>query len=308
MRKRILQSTLLLLAAVSLSLQGCKKDEEAQQTIADIVGSDSRFTLLRAAVTRANLGSALSTGTLTVFAPTDDAFRAAGLDANAINAAPVATVTAILQNHVLGTKTLSSALPVADNTEVTTLGNGKIYVTNRNGVVSVNGARVTQADVEAANGVIHVVDKVILPASGNVVQVASANPNLSLLVAAVNRAASGNPAVLTALTGPGPLTVFAPTNAAFTAAGFATEAAINAAPPATLANILLYHVVPARVFSTNLANGDVTTAQTGKVTVAVSGTGVTVKGAKNATAANVTAANIVATNAVVHVVDQVLLP
>jgi len=132
--------------------------------------------------------------------------------------------------------------------------------------------------------------------------------NLSLLVAAVNRAASGNPAVLTALTGPGPLTVFAPTNAAFAAAGFANEAAINAAAPATLANILLYHVVPARAFSTNLTNGDVTTAQTGRLTIAVSGTGVTVKGARNATAANVNPANVVATNAVIHVVDQVLLP
>jgi uncharacterized surface protein with fasciclin (FAS1) repeats len=305
--RTFLSHTLLLFAV--LSLAGCKKDDSpAQQTIADIVNSDSRFTLLRAAVAKANLGSALSTGSLTVFAPTDDAFRAAGLDAAAVNAAPVATVTSILQNHVLGAKTLSGDLPTADNTEVTTLGGGKIYVTKKAGAVSVNGARVTQADVTASNGVIHVVDRVILPPAGNAVQVASANPNLSLLVAAVNRAASGNPAVLTALTGPGPLTVFAPTNAAFNAAGFADVAAINAAAPATLANILLYHVVPARVFSTNLVNGDVTTAQTGKVTVAVSGSGVTVKGAKNTTAANVTAADIVATNAVIHVVNQVLLP
>jgi len=301
-----------LLAVFSLTLAtSCdKKDDNnaSAKTITQTVIDGADFTLLEAAVVRAGLADALATGSLTVFAPTDAAFKAAGFaDVAAINATPVATLSAVLQYHVIGSKVTSSAIATADNQATKMLSNVDAYITKNASGVSINGAKVTQADLEASNGVIHVIDAVLFPPSVNIVGLASANANLSYLVAAVTRAGSG---VVNALTAAGPITVFAPTNAAFQAAGFATIASIQAADPAVLANILTYHVVAARAFSTNLTNGaELTTAQGGKVKVTISGNAVSVLGKGNATSAsNVTIANLLATNGVVHVIDRVLLP
>jgi uncharacterized surface protein with fasciclin (FAS1) repeats len=294
----------------TLGLAACNNDDDAPapQSVTDIVLTNNDFTLLRAAVQRAGLADALRTGTLTVFAPNDAAFRAAGFaDVAAINAVPVNALTSILQYHVLGTTTPASAIPTADNTAANTLGGVPLYITRNAAGVSVNGVRVTTPDLAASNGVIHVIERVLLPPAGNLVQVAQGDPNFSLLVAAVLRASQGSTNVAQILTGAGPLTVFAPTNAAFQAAGFANAAAINAADPAALTRILTYHVVPARVFSTNLAAGNVATAQGGNVTIGLNP--VTVRGNGNGgTASNVTQANLMATNGVVHVIDRVLLP
>lgn len=304
---------LSMLVAISAVMTSCTKDHQpgtTAKTITQIVVDDNNFSLLEAAVIRAGLADALSKGTLTVFAPTDAAFKAAGFpDVAAINAAPVATLQAILQYHVVGQKINAADIPTANNTTVPSLltTNGTLFVTKNANGVSVNGAKVTQADIAASNGVIHVIDSVLLPPAGDLVALAQSNPNFTFLVAAVLRA--GAP-VVSALTGSQPLTVFAPTNAAFQAAGFATIAAINAADPATLATILTYHVVPGRVFSTMLQNGaDVTTAQGSTIRTNVSSAGVTVLGKGNSNqASNVTAANLLATNGVVHVIDRVLLP
>lgn len=308
---------LLVAILCTTLLTNCKKDDEATpQTVTDVVIADDRFTLLEAAVVRAGLADALrTTANITVFAPTDAAFQAAGFaNVAAINGAPVATLASILQYHVLPTRVASSAIATADNAPQATLQstNGTVYVTRNTGGVSVNGARVTQADVSASNGVIHVIDKVLLPPGGNllesIVALNAANNNqFSLLIAAATRAGT---TVINALsTAAGPFTVFAPTNAAFSAAGFANEAAINAAPVATLQAVLLNHVVAARAFSTNLVNGPVPTAGGTPVTVAVSASGVTVTGRGNGTNASaVTRTDIVATNGVIHVIDRVLLP
>ncbi len=130
-----------------------------------------------------------------------------------------------------------------------------VYITKNATGVFVNGASVTQADVAASNGVIHVINTVLMPPMGNIVEVAQANPNFSLLVAAVLRASQGSTNVAQVLAGAGPLTVFAPTNQAFINAGFANAAAIQAADPEVLKNILTYHVIAARVFSSDLTEG-----------------------------------------------------
>lgn len=298
-------------------MTSCKKDDEATpQTVTDVVIAGDQFTLLEAAVVRAGLADALrNTNNITVFAPTDAAFRAAGFaDVAAINATPVATLTSVLQYHVLPARVASSAINNGDNQAQTTLlpSNNTVYVTRNSAGVSINGARVTQADVAASNGVIHVIDRVLLPPAGNLLESlvalnAANNNNFSLLIAAATRV--GAAVVNTLSTAAGPFTVFAPTNAAFTAANLGTEAAINAAPIATLQAVLLNHVVAARAFSTNLASGPVPAAGGQNLAVAVGASGVTVTGRGNGTnASNVTRADVVATNGVIHVIDRVLLP
>jgi uncharacterized surface protein with fasciclin (FAS1) repeats len=156
--------------------------------------------------------------------------------------------------------------------------------------------------------VIHAINRVLMPATGTIVQTAISNPNLSLLVAAVLRASQGTTNVAAALSGAGPLTVFAPTNQAFINAGFADADAINAADPTTLTTILTYHVIAGRIFSSDLVNGETPATLNGETVTIELSNGAQVKGQSNSTPSNIIQTNILASNGVVHVIDQVLLP
>lgn len=300
--------------ALSLIVLSCddNDDDDMTQTdknIATLVSERSDLSLLRAAVTRANLGATLSgSGSFTVFAPTNDAFTAAGLGTEAaINAVPVETLRNILLYHVFTQKYAAANIP-SGTTELTTASNSKAYVSKKSNGVYVNGAMVTTADINASNGVIQVINKVLMPPAGNIVQVAQGNSNLSFLVAAVVRASEGSTNVASVLSTTNGLTVFAPTNQAFINAGFTSIASIQAANPNTLANILTYHVISARVFSSDLTEGATPATLNGaNVTITLSG-GAKVKGNGNPSASNITSTDIMATNGVVHVIDRVLLP
>lgn len=306
---------ILGLFALSFFIFSCDDNDDdkmmqSEKSIAALVTETPNLSLLKTAVVRAGLAETLSgSGTFTVFAPTNEAFAAAGLGTEAaINAVPVETLKNILLYHVLSQKYPAANIPNG-TTELTTASNSKTYVTKKSAGVYVNGsAMVTTADINASNGVVHVINKVLMPPSQNIVQLAQGNTNLSYLVAAVTRASQGSTNVAQVLSTTNPLTVFAPTNQAFIDAGFATTDAIMAADPATLTSILTYHVIGARVFSSDLTeNAMPTTLNGGKVTITLTG-GAKVKGNGNTTASNITAVDIMATNGVVHVIDRVLLP
>ncbi len=302
---------------VSLSISACGDDPvvtPTEKTIAEIVVEGANFTLLENALKKADLVATFqAAGTFTVFAPTDDAFKSVGIDQAYIDANTKEALAAVLKYHVLGAKVAAADIATADNTEVTTL-NGKAYVTKNTAGVSINGAKVTTADVKASNGIIHVIDRVILPASGDIVAYLQANSTLySLLVEAVVKAELVN-----TLKGAGPFTVFAPTNAAFEALGapYNTVAGIknlNTTQTAGLKDILLYHVVGARVFSDNLKAGTVGTAlATKSVTINLT-SGVKVSGIPTGNTAGVITSpvgrfNIFTTNGIIHTIDKVLLP
>lgn len=286
----------------------CNDDDDTQKTIVDLVVENPDFSILEAAVIHAGITESLKSGNITVFAPNNEAFKTIGINSEAdIKAIDKTAVAAILTYHVIPSLVPASAIATASNTEITMLDGGKAYVTKNASGVSVNGAKVTTADLKAENGgLIHVIDAVILNETRNIVAIAQAYPELSYLVAAVLRANEGNTKVVDILSSAGPFTVFAPTNQAFINAGFTTIASIQAANPNTLANILTYHVIAARVYSTNLTTGAVATAQGSNVTINTS-TG-TVKGTSNNTPSNIVNVNIPASNGVVHVIDTVLLP
>ena len=302
-----------LLLFISLCITSCKKESDpvTTNTITDIINKNNDFTLLRAALVKANLTERLRTGSFTVFAPNDAAFKAAGIaDTAAVNALPTATLTSILQYHVLGSRLAASDIPTAANTPQQTLlpTNGIVYVSKIGGALSVNGRRVITADAAADNGVVHVIDGVLMPPASDVVTTILANPgSYSLLAAAVTRAGAS---IVSALQSTTAATVFAPTNEAFSSAGF-NASAIAAAAPATLAKLLAYHVIPGRLFSTQLTDGQTVSTLLGDTPTLKFGvgTGLTVLGASNGTSAsNVLVANEVATNAVIHRIDRVLLP
>ncbi|HEX5025620.1 MAG TPA: fasciclin domain-containing protein, partial [Agriterribacter sp.] len=280
-------------------------------SIAAIVSKNPDFSLLKLALQQTGLTEALNKpGALTVFAPDNSAFAAAGFpDETAVKNAPVDILKGILLYHVLGSKITAAQVPVGSNTPVKTLSEQDIYVTSKSGKVSVNGAAVIKADIMASNGVIHVINKVLIPPTGNIVDLVAGNPDFSLLLAAVLRASEGSTNVAGLLSGSGPLTVFAPTNMAFSKAGLSTIESINAANPDDLTAILAYHVVAARVFSTDLVNNaKVPTVNGEKITVKLGNKKAAVEGKSNTSPSLITAADLVTTNGVVHVIDQVLLP
>ena len=326
-RRRSVGLLAALFLGFGVALTACKDDNENPDTISplsnitDLVTSGDQFTLLEAAVVKAGLATTLSgAGPFTVFAPNDAAFRAAGFaDAAAINNADANTVNTlrnILLYHVVSGNYPAASLPTSQTALPTSLSvNGTAYVSKAASTsgttgtsVSINGARVVQADVQASNGTVHVIDRVLMPPAGNILQIASADTTLSLLAVAAGR---GGAAVTGALSGSTALTVFAPTNAAFRAANLGTPALINAAPEATLTAVLTNHVVPGvRAFSPTIVGGPISTFGGGSVTATVgSSNAITLLSRGNGTnAANVTTADINATNGVIHKIDRVLVP
>jgi uncharacterized surface protein with fasciclin (FAS1) repeats len=312
--KNLIKGMFFLFMA-GLLFASCKKvSHNAPQTIYAKISSDQQYSFLTAAVNKAGLVDALNGGgkaELTLFAPTNAAFQAAGFNnIGDLAKIPVSDLTKILLYHVLPSKVEASQIPQASNTPVTTLNGQSVFATRTaDGKVFINGVSVIKANIQCTNGVIHSINRVLIPAAGTIVATAIANPNLSLLVAAVLRASQGTTNVADVLSGAGPFTVFAPLNQAFINAGFANEAAINAADPNTLTTILTYHVIGGRIFSSDLTDGAMPqTVNGGKVTIGLSSAGATVKGNSNTSASKIVATDIVTSNGVVHVIDQVLLP
>jgi uncharacterized surface protein with fasciclin (FAS1) repeats len=301
------------MALISLLAFSCKKSKDEQKTVYQTIAADQHYSFLTAAINKAGLVNALNDNSkegLTLFAPSNDAFMAAGFTSVAdLAKVPDSVLTKILLYHVLGTRVLAAQIPQASNSEVKTLNTQPIYATRTSdNKVFINGVAVVKADIVCTNGVIHEINRVLLPATGTIVQTAINNPDLSLLVAAVLRASQGSTDVSSVLSGAGPFTVFAPTNQAFINAGFADANAINAADPNTLTSILTYHVIAGRIFSSDLTDG-ATPATVNGATVTISlSAGTQVKGNGNSTTSNITATDIVASNGVVHIIDQVLLP
>ena len=281
-----------------LSLASCSKDEDnntpAPKSIAEIVNTDANFSLLKAAVEKAGLGTALSSGTLTVFAPDNSAFAEAGIDLALINAASTGFIDSVLKYHVVGAKVLSTGVPASDT--VKSLLGTNLYASKNSNGVFVNGIKVKAADVTASNGVIHVISNVLIPPTKNIAELVSADADLSSLLGLV--AGYG---LVPAVSGSGKLTVFAPTNAAFSA--------ITSLPDtATVIAILTSHIIGTNVFASDLINGDsAKTLNNNFLLIGLNPASVKIK-TSSAPVSNITAADIIATNGVIHKIDRVLLP
>jgi uncharacterized surface protein with fasciclin (FAS1) repeats len=274
----------------------------AQNTVVDIIVNSTEHDTLEAAVVAAELADDLSgPGPFTVFAPTDAAFAA--LPSGTIETLltdPTGTLAEILLYHVVGGQALSTDL--SDGQIIATLQGQTVEVTINADGVFINDAQVTVADITATNGVVHVIDAVLLPPAPQptttVVDVIVNSDVHNTLEAAV--VAAG---LVETLSGTGPFTVFAPTDAAFAALPAGTVETLLADPTGTLTQILLYHVVGAQALSTDLTNGQtVATLQGQAVTVTINADGVFINNAQ------VTVADIVTSNGVIHVIDAVLVP
>ena len=270
--------------------------DEPVDIVATAISAGS-FTKLADALTTAGLVETLQgDGPFTVFAPTDAAFEAFEAEIpGVLEGLTVEQLTGILTYHVIAGDVASSAL-VQGGVAMTVAGSPVAFELEGGATIlggDGSSAAITMTDIECSNGVIHVIDAIILPPSDDIVATAQGIDGFSALADAVVEADLVDP-----LQAEGPLTVFAPTNAAFeaisdTVDGLSTE---------ELTNVLLYHVVDGAVGAGDLTAGDVETLLEGKsVTVDLS------DGAK-INQANVTMANVLTKNGVIHVIDAVLVP
>lgn len=266
-------------------------------------GQPQNFTILRRALEISGLSTTVSTSRLTLFAPTDDAFRSlfATLRINGIDDLPSAQLRTILLYHVIDRPVLSTQLRAGF---VPTLNGAAVEVKLNNGVM-INDARVSRANVRASNGVVHIIDKVLLPPTMNIVEVALSNPEFSILVQAVVKADLAQ----TLATG-GPFTVFAPTNEAFVALLAELGASsLDDIPVDVLKRVLLYHVVSGRVYSSDLPAGPFTVPTLNGGTFEINASTLQLKDFNNRISKlKPTMLNIQATNGVIHVIDRVILP
>jgi len=299
MLRQILTSALTCAIAV-----GTSSAYAAEKTTKDIVTTAveaGSFKTLAAALEAAGLVEALQgKGPFTVLAPTDAAFAKLpeGTVDNLLKPENKQQLISILTYHVLAGNIGSAEvvkLPAAQ-----TLNGQRIDIkVVKGGSVEVDQAHVVTTDISCSNGVIHVIDQVLMPSSDSIVTVAANAGTFKTLLAAAKAAG-----LVEALTGPGPLTVFAPTDAAFAALPKGTvENLLKPENKAQLASILTYHVVPGRVYSSELLKGQATeTLQGGSLQARLVG------GKPQIMGSGIVAADLDASNGVIHVIDQVLLP
>ena len=288
----------------------CQSDEPVNpKTITDIVFDSPNFTILSTAIRHSGMSDALKTQDLTFFAPNDAAFKASGFaNAAAVMALSAAEVREILKYHIIGTALTVDQLEAQGTPSYQNLVMKPTYITRNAGGVLVNGVRITTPDMKADNGIIHVVERLLMPPTKSLLEIIQSNSDLSFLLAAANRAAQASSTLGNALSSPmSTYTLLAPSNAAFMAAGFTSTASFNAADPATLANILLYHVLPGRIFSNNFTSGTLTTVSNKTIKIDVNNA-IKITGNKNSTPATLTQTNLLATNGVIHIMDRLLMP
>jgi transforming growth factor-beta-induced protein len=284
-------------------------EEPVSKTIVDIAVEDGRFNTLVAAVQAAGLAETLrGEGPFTVFAPTDEAFAAlpeGTLDTLLLPENKEQLVN-ILLYHVIPGQVLAADVVTLDGQMADTALDGQqIAIKVDMGNVYLNeNTQVIITDIEASNGVIHVIDSVLLPPSEDtamdIVDTAVADGRFSTLVAAVQAAE-----LVDTLKGEGPYTVFAPTDEAFAALPEGTlETLLLPENKQQLTDILLYHVVPGKVMS-----ADVAALSSGST---VLGKDVTIKVEDGKVFLNdnveIVITDIETSNGVIHVIDTVLLP
>jgi len=302
-----------LLVGVAVLLAGCAQQQQVPVTpaptttapvtpapaknIVETAVADGRFTTLVAAVQAAGLAGTLSgPGPFTVFAPTDDAFKK--LPSGTVETLlkdPQGQLKQILLYHVVSGKVM--AADVVKLSSAKTVQGSSLPISVSGSTVTVDGAKVIITDIVCSNGVIHVIDSVMIPPKSNIVGTLVNDGRFTTLVAAVKAAKLDG-----TLSGPGPFTLFAPTDAAFAKLPSGTVETLLKTPEGQLKQILLYHVVSGKVMAADVVK--LTTAKT------VQGKNVTIstKNGVMVNDANVTVTDIDTTNGVIHIIDKVLIP
>lgn len=289
-------TNVIVTAALFVGLNTWASDRNSKKDIVDTAVSAGSFQTLVTAVKAAGLVETLKgEGPFTVFAPTDDAFAKIPKETLSALLEDKEALTAVLTYHVVPGKVL--AKDVIELNAAKTVNGQEAAITVNDGKVRIDDANVVKTDINCSNGVIHVIDTVIMPK--DIVEKAASIDAFSTLVAAVKAAG-----LVDTLKGEGPFTVFAPTNDAFAKLPEGTvESLLKPENKARLVDILTYHVVSGKVLAE-----DVVGLKSAKT---VQGQAIRIKvndGKVMLNDSNVIKTDVITSNGVIHVIDNVLLP
>jgi uncharacterized surface protein with fasciclin (FAS1) repeats len=307
--KKIIHYSILFFCFAFL-LTSCKKDEAivTKPTLDEFIKANANLSMFGLAVDKANLVDFKNgPGPFTWFAPTNAAFTQAGITMDSLNRMTSGRASYFLTYHLVNTRyTGADMLALSSITRSTQNGN-VVYNGSFSNFYYVNGGKISSADNQIANGIIHVTDRFLVPPvlNGNIFSILNSTGQHTLFIEAITRAG-----LLATLSGTSTFTVMAPTNTAMIAAGY-TSAGIAATPVATLLNQFRYHYFNSvRLFTNDLAADEITVATAaGPATfLRTSEVGTRVRGASNTSAILISRSDILGTNGVVHVIDGVLRP
>jgi uncharacterized surface protein with fasciclin (FAS1) repeats len=311
----MLRRTALIFSSLTAAAlaSGCGGSDDhpppVPKDIVELAQSNADLSILAEAVVAADLvGTLKGVGPFTVFAPTNDAFAALLTELGVTKAqllSDKALLVTVLTYHVLPAKVESAQIPLGK--PITTVQKGIFKIDAVSSALVINDGRnrkstITTANIQAKNGVLHVIDKVLLPANRNIVETAQALPQFSVLVEAVIAANLQD-----TLSGPGPFTVFAPTNDAFTAllAELGVTKAALLANTELLTKVLTYHVLPRLLLKADLpVNTPIATAQGDTLSIS---SAFAITDQRNRTS-NVVLTDVLTNNGVIHAVEKVILP
>jgi uncharacterized surface protein with fasciclin (FAS1) repeats len=319
MKNLNIKSVVLALSLIT-TIVSCDSDyKDETPSIAGIAVANPNFSTLEGAAVQGGVVGVLSnsnpndpSGNYTVFAPTNDAFARLGLvNAGSLGGLQNGFLTNTLLYHVSNGDLLASQI-MAGGTSTSALTINRRFISRGNDLY-INGSKIILTDVKASNGTVHAIDKVMIATGVDIVASAILlkdakvfkAPELTFLVQAV--ITSG---LAEALSNPNSnFTIYAPTDAAFRAAGFATIQDVAAAPPTLLAQVLLNHAVAQGQFTSEQTSTTAVTAGGGTLTYGAFTNGIfTVKSNGITMPANMVIPDIQCSNGVVHVIDKVLLP
>lgn len=336
MNKKILSLAFLMLGISMLFLSSCDKRDQninfppgIQENLSQIAVKQG-LTIFANALKVAKMDTAFEyLGQYTILAPTDAAFTAVGITSSNLSSIPEETLRTLLRNHILPGRTTSFSFLPGPNAAYGNINRDFVYtstyLSTTPGIGAFagtyfNGVKIVNVDFLANNGVIHTINGVLFPATGNLTATLALNPNLSYLLAAINAAGLAT----TLNNGTAAITLLAPDNAAFIAAGYPTIASINAASPTTLSAILRLHVIPAASVPVALGNGRLFTPDfragtyaslNGNITTTITGTTAAFRGPSSTADATITTPNLLfrtlisnGAPSVMHIINRVLLP
>lgn len=292
--------SLAAMTAMSVTMGSVQSAIAAEKDIVSTAVEAGSFKTLAAALKAGGLVVTLQgQGPFTVFAPTDEAFAKlpAGTVETLLKPENKSQLVSVLTYHVVAGKV--AAAQVVKLNAAATVNGQRVNIKVDAGNVQIDQATVVKADIHCSNGIIHVVDEVLLPSSDNIPATAAKAGTFKTLLAAAKAAG-----LVEVLSGDKPLTVFAPTDEAFAKlpAG-AVEGLLKPENKEKLAAILKFHVVPSRVFSNDvLSQKQLKSVHGGVLTAAIKNGAATINGA------GLVATDIDASNGVIHVIDRVMLP
>lgn len=286
-------------------------------TVAQVIKSATNLTIFNAALVRSGLDTLLNNqdSLVTVFVVTDYTMNLYGITNVVIDTMAIPTLKTLMEYYIYqGNAVLSSQFTMGQNISTPIASGDSIFITNTGSAIFVNGISVPTTDVSAHNGYLDVLARPLTPPIDSILQIVQADTTLSYFDSAVKRTSSSSLANINSFLLSGNIyTVLIPNNNAFRNAGYLTADTFNTLNADTVAQLLLYHMIPNRYFTSDISialgtSTDTATQATlaGSTIKVILGVDYQAEGNSDSIAANLYAPNILVRNGVVHKIDRVL--